>query len=477
MNELVINNRIAAFNVSRSFSNMVDNRTSFLVPGYFFADAFKNGFWDGREHLVKKSKDHQGWMECPVGLVDEILKVARVEGVELAVTDLRRPPSHRIETTWNPRFNLRPYQEECVAEALLDRGLVTGKGLLNIPTRGGKTVIAAAIIHRLGLRTVFFVQSEMLKRQTVALFENALGVKVGTIGSGVWDPGPITVASLQTLIRHIGKTDECAEFLGSADVAFFDEVHHSQGDKFRDVFFATDAFYKFGLSATLFFNKKKETPKGTIWIRGTCGPILYKIEPSDLIRMGYLVPPRITMTQIVGPPIMTDYYPDARSLGIVRCAPRNQAIVDRAVRCRDEGMLSVVIVKEIEHCSVLLQMMEDRGLRVGVIVGETPSAERIKVVKKYEERKLDVLLGTVFGEAVDIPSIEAVIVAEGGKSEIATTQRFRNLTPAPGKTRAELFDFADLHHPVLAGHSRARLKVYRGHTGFDVVLDEEVIGG
>jgi superfamily II DNA or RNA helicase len=476
MPTLIVNNCKLAFEAPQRFVDAFDSRTSYPVPGYFFSDAYKNGFWDGREHLMTKVRGKPGWYQAPVGMLDEVYKVARVEGVEFTdVHDLRRAPTSRIETTWNEEYVVRPYQNDAIEAVLADRGLATGKGLLNIATRGGKTVIAARIIHRLGHRALFLVNSEMLLRQTIKLFEKVLGVRVGKIGAGVWDPADITVASLQTLIRHVGKTDECAELLGGVDVAFFDEAHHTQGEKFREVLEACDAFYKIGLSATIYFPKKKEVPKGTIWIRGACGPILYKITPSELIEQGWLVAPLVNLVRVEGPVVESEDYPTIRRNGIIAHNERNAAIARKAVQRHEEGLQVCVTARELDHVETLRKLMTDRGLRVGVIVGETRSTDREKLVQKFVEKKLDVLLGTVFGEAVDIPAIESVIVAEGGESDIASAQRFRNLTPAPGKERAVLDDFMDLHHRTLAKHSQARLALYRSHTGFDVQVDEEVV--
>ena len=82
------------------------------------------------------------------------------------------------------------------------------------------------------------------------------------------------------------------------------------------------------------------------------------------------------------------------------------------------------------------------------------------------------LLGTVFAEGVDIPEVEVVINAEGGRDAKATMQRMRNMTVAEGKNRALLIDFMDEFNPYLQKHSMERLKVYRSIPEFNV----EVIG-
>lgn len=443
----------------------LDRRTAPLVEGHRFHPAFRKKFWDGREHLVKKARG-VGY-EAPAGLLGEVEALCKESGEPLSIKDNRRLPTSAIETTWNGDvFKLRPYQEEAAAAAIEERGFTTGKGLLRLATRSGKTVIAAQIIHLLKRRTLFLVQSEMLMAQTISLFERALGIECGQVGAGVWRPRGVTVASLQTLVK---RTNDAAsgDLLGSADVTFMDECHHINGEKWRERLMACDSYYKFGLSATIsdFKNLDDNAPKGSIWLRAACGPILYDLPVSNLIRMGYLIQPELQLHVIAGS-IEAGNFPMAYQRGIVEHEGRNSLIVSEAKRLVGEGLAVLVVTSRLDHVAVLERALTSSGLRVGAITGETPSASRRSLVGAYNARELDVLVGTVFGEGVDIPPINVVINAEGGKSEKATMQRFRNLTPANGKTTAIFVDFMDSHHKYLAKHSLARLRTYRENDAF-----------
>ena len=120
-----------------------------------------------------------------------------------------------------------------------------------------------------------------------------------------------------------------------------------------------------------------------------------------------------------------------------------------------------MVASRLDHVSTLLSELESLDLQVGVITGATPSDRRRSLVEEYRSGEISVLLGTVFGEGVDIPKIECVINAEGGQSKKATMQRFRNLTPADGKEHALFVDFMDFNSSWLAKHSKARVAAYR----------------
>ena len=92
------------------------------------------------------------------------------------------------------------------------------------------------------------------------------------------------------------------------------------------------------------------------------------------------------------------------------------------------------------------------------------------MVAEFVNDGVDVLVGTVFGEGVDLPEAAAVVNAEGGRSMINTIQRLRNLTMHTGKSEAVVVDFIDETNGYLAEHSLARLEVYRSESAFRVKL-------
>lgn len=434
-----------------------------------FSNAWKMGFWDGREHLLKRwePKKRDGWWSLPAGLLGELLAVAKVHGIEFNVHDQRRRPAGEVDgLRWNPSIVLRPYQEEAVEAALADRGLETGKVLLDMATRSGKTIVAAAIIHRLKLRTLFIAPSKMLLGQTVESFRNVLGIRPGVIGGGAWEPGPVTVGTIQSLSRNLDTLS--TELFSAFDVVFFDEAHHAQADDWREALMRFDSFYKIGLSATIFLHRKKESPKGTIWLRGACGPVVAKVTPSELIAGGYLVQPIVRIHRITEPKVDAVDWNGIYEAGIVRHPTRNAKIVELACERVSAGLQTVIVASRLPHVALLAEALEARGVPTRIIVGETPDSERKAILKLYRAGKVKAIVGTVIGEGVDIPEIGSVIVAEAGESNVRATQRFRSITPADGKTTATLDDFADLHHPVLAKHSLARIKLYRSHSGFKV---------
>ena len=75
----------------------------------------------------------------------------------------------------------------------------------------------------------------------------------------------------------------------------------------------------------------------------------------------------------------------------------------------------------------------------------------------------------IFGEGADIPSVRALIVADGGQSAANVLQKIgRGLRRKALDNRLDVIDFADMTHKWLTRHSQERLSLYLNE-GFEVI--------
>ena len=113
-------------------------------------------------------------------------------------------------------------------------------------------------------------------------------------------------------------------------------------------------------------------------------------------------------------------------------------------------------------------MFSRLGISVAKLSGKVKGDERKSKLLGFKARRCRVLVGNIFGEGLDVPQVDVVINAEGGKSRKRTIQRMRNLTPSPGKTYVKVIDFLDFQEPHLLAQSRARVKAYKAEDAFDI---------
>lgn len=455
----------------------LEKATSYLVAGFMFSPAFRKKVWDGREHLLKYKAGKQGGYRVPLGMLGDVIKTLELwERPYKLDTSKRRRPTGRVEYKWNPEVVVRPYQEDAVKAILCDgdtKDWRYGSGIVKMPIRSGKTKTAGAIIKALGVRTLFIVPSQMLLHQTRASLQETLQRTVGVIGDSEWVEDDITVATIQSLTRARGGKSAAKkrykELLKRYDCVIWDEAHHLKGEVNHEVMTAFDAYYKIGLSATVYFDNDRETEKGVIWLKACCGDIRIDISTSKLIREGYLMRPLIMLHRVYQPDLTRARWSKTlQDMAVYENKFRNALITKLALEQLEAGLSVLIVTNRKNQVALLSDALDTFDVRYHSITGEDGKEDREDKVSDFVSGRVKVLLGTVFGEGVDIPSIECVINAEGGKDVKATVQRMRNLTPSPGKTTALFIDFVDLTNGYFAEHSRARIASYRSEEAFQL---------
>lgn len=374
-------------------------------------------------------------------------------------------------------MSLRDYQEEAV-KAILSKPF-RGRGILKMPVRSGKTRTASAIISKLGLPTLFLVPSKGLLHQTAEVLSEALPDEtIGMVGDGVCDVQDITVATMQTLTLWRGSkayTDaegkkiparprdpRYNDLMRRFDLVIVDECHRITGtSEVHRILADIDARYKIGLSATAFPDNETEQSRGVIWMQATCGLIRYELKPKRLVDAGHLMGQNVHIYTVKEPSHRGYGWSDTiRKRCITENKWRNDLVAKIASEHSKKGLRILVIAKLHAHIALLKEAMEDRGLSVWVVTGKTSQSERENAMDTLAGRGVDVLLGNVLGEGIDLPEVEVIINAEGGKDDKNTVQRQRNLTIAEGKTQAILIDFLDETNEKFEEHSRQRIAMY-----------------
>lgn len=481
---LYISNRMVRIEgAGEKILKRLDVLTSYLVEGHRFAPSFRKHRWDGKEHLLTyhAKRDPPGYY-FPIGLLFDVVDALKGSGEEHKLVGKRVWHGTPEVYEWNPKVILRPYQLEAV-EAMTT-GFMPGIGILKMPPRSGKTITAARFIHELQAHALVIVPSRWLLHQTAKSVGEALQVPVGKIGDGEWSTGLVTVATIGTLLAHRGgfrhytidgrlvkkkvpRDPLYTMLLDKFDLVIWDEVHHLRGKEWHKVFGDFEACFRIGMSATAFPDQAREQSKGGIWLKACCGRVRFDIAPSRLIKEGFLMRPTIELYKVQAPDLTPRAWDgDLLKDGIYENVYRNSMIAQRAKTLALAGNKTLIVTNRKEQARRLSRLLDGWGVAHACIFGDTPAEQRQELVEWLVSGKLNVLIGTVFGEGVDIPEVEAVINAEGGRDIKATFQRMRNLTISEGKKKALFVDYLDLTNSYLTLHSLERLKVYRSEPAF-----------
>jgi superfamily II DNA or RNA helicase len=455
----------------------VDRATSFYRKGYFHMPSYKKKRWDGRDHLLKRRR-------FPSGLLTVVLSVLEEEGVAYVLEDRRDEFSvSDLHPFSIDGIKLRDYQVNAVGQML--RRL---RGVIKIPTGGGKTLIAASAIKALHLPTAYIVHTSTLLNQTKQVFDSVFSSDdLGIVGGGTYNFSKYTICMVQSLMRLIERK-ETEEFL-KYNVLFVDECHHvhSNGAKaswYRAQQEFKNAHIRFGLSAT-----PKLTKHGLL-LQAATGPLIHEIQLEELQERGFVSGVDIVFhkidVSITPEEVFPEFKPDEEEEDdptkhlreyaedyqkhVIEGRARNLKIARLAINYAKNGELVLVFVERIRHGKLLDLMLKfsaidrNNSIKHKFLCGKNTSKEIEFYKNEALEKRLDILVVTrqLFGEGVDIPAVNVLMNAAGGKELVAFTQMFgRGLRVTNEKKTVKYIDFYDSGSKHLAEHSRARIRHLR----------------
>lgn len=485
------------------FQVVIDNVWTYLKPTRKISYEFYNSLQTEMSYQIEEyspfrkevveldvSLFEREQLRYPTGLYSLLEKKLNEFKFSFEILDARHIPDFH-ESLKIQSKTLRDYQEKVVCDAIDSE-----RGVIKIATGGGKTVIAAAIVARLNLSTLFMVYSIDLMNQTADEFEKMFGIKVGKIGGGHCEIEQINICTVQTLFsafdlnyesldeelhikekihqKVLERKKDIREVVSNSEVVIFDEAHKVVAKTCSQVMIlCKSAYYKFFLSATPYRNKSIDKI-----LDAYSGKMICNISASFLIEKGFLVRPKIYMLdpnehksyKFVKAPFRSIY-----NEWIVENKFRNGMIVDSTQRLLDLNKSVLITVTQIKHGDILAEMLDKAGVKsIAFMKGEVDSDTRKDLLNKVRKKELDVLIGTsVADEGVDIPALGSAILAGGGKSLIKSLQRIgRTLRPYPSaecneKKEAIIVDFYDRIR-YLSGHSKKRIEIYQTEPKFQI---------
>ena len=429
----------------------LDKDMSYFVQNAQRTKAFKDGWWDGKESLLFKSK--KGIYFFPAGLIDVARRVFKDFDVEYFIQDIKidhvRKKYKPLDLKWTG-LELRDYQLKAVTDIQNNEG-----GTICLPTGSGKTLIMLRLAYEYNLPFIVIVHTkELLYQWERTVKEYFDGFTPGLVGDGNSHFDKITIAMLQTVHQMIAKGD-IAHF--DFPVLFFDEMHRVAADTAYTVAMQINAPARIGSSATPTRIDGKEKK---LW--AAMGEIKSRITATELIERGILAKP---MFHFLTPPATyisrgTKWH-DAYLQGIVLNEGRNDLIIKKTKELAAEGLTVYVHVERIDHG----QMLQGRLPGSVFLSGTDNSTRRQLVLKEFEAGKIKILVSTLLREGVNIQSMNCFVAAGGMKSPIGVIQRIgRALRIAPGKTEAIIVDFRDSGR-YLSDHWAERYETYRATFG------------
>jgi superfamily II DNA or RNA helicase len=415
---------------------------------------YKAGMWDGYISLMRSMS------EFPTGLLTLVEEQLQKYNVDYELLRQSTPDFQSIDADCLNGITLRDYQLDA-SRKLLE----AGRGVAKMATNSGKTEVIASIVKALNIPpTIVIVHIKDLLYQTAQRLEDRLGVEVGIIGDGRRDKAQITVGMVQTLYNMLNevprKKVKSFMLLPNNVLMVVDECHHASSNTMMDVMYNIPGPYRFGLSGT----PLKYDALADMKLIANTGDVTVEVSNDYMIEAGWSAKPTIHMHIIedINDALWKMDYSEAYSSLIVQNLTRNQIIIDRANTA--EGVV-LTLVNQIEHGNILRD-----GIPNSVFVhGGDNTDYRQGVLDTMRAATKGVFIASpIFDEGIDVPSVDMVILAGGGKAHTKLLQRVgRGLRQKDGQNELIVIDFMDDTNKYLLEHSRERIEVY-GQEGFEV---------
>ena len=419
---------------------------SATVPGARYSQAYRSGYWDGKQHFVTTRGVFR------TGMLDTIQSDLRKAGLEWE-TEYKDEPVESPSIEPVAAYNYFDYQEAAITHALEKK-----RCIIKAPTGAGKTLIMAGLVQSLiGKRIVILFNAKNLLKQTYDFLTEEAGLtNVGVCFGEGYQDGEIMLATVQSIEKIIDP------YVEQAEVLMVDEVHEfsTGGTVLAAVESFPKAQFRYGFTATM---PSEKIPKWNLM--GAFGPVHVCKTTSDLVEEGVLCKPIIQM--LTTPEQSFDdegaSYLDIYDAGITHNDYRNGQIVQivNQIRGSNEKARILILVRSLEHGSLLQEAL---GGDTWYLRGEDDLGDRYRTIGDFTACEGNsVLIGTkILQTGVNIREITHFINARGLRSPIATIQALgRALRTHESKENVFVYDFMD-SGKYLGAHALKRYNTYKG---------------
>lgn len=443
-----------------------------------FSWQYKTGQWDGSTRLLTKH------LYFPTGCLSSVISVLENKGIKYKLVDNRIFDKPSSMSQWLG-YDLYPYQEKIV-----DIALDKKHGMIKVATGGGKSLILSRMVYEYNLPTVIYVVSLDLLEQMRSTLEMCLGIPIGMVGAGICDIQKITVCSAWTAGRIYSKGNKkddvkeedvsedkwdpsnsqkssIKEMIESAKLIMLDEAQFAAASSIRAILNnSKSASYRYGLSGTPWRSGGDD-----LLLEAAFGENICDLKATELIHKGYLVAPKIAFRDVLPPrKKLPRKWGDVKKNYIIENEERNEMLIKNVVRLLEIGRKPLVMFREHKHGRILKSLLPS-DISYRYVTGNSSKEERDLIRDEFKAGQVDLILAsTVYDQGIDLPALDALVLAGGGKSTAKALQRIGRVirgNPNGGKKDALVVETYDQSHYVKK-HSIMRYQIYKTEPGFKI---------
>jgi len=338
--------------------------------------------------------------------------------------------------------SLRPYQQESNDEIAQKYANGFRKLIFQLPTGGGKTITASALIHRFLQSTkkkvLFVVHREELLQQFRAAFYEQYNLVAEPIVAGVKYRNPNTevyVTMVETANNRLRKNPR---WFGDVGLVVIDEAHLGNFSKLHE-YFSNETSLIVGLTATPISASKKFP------LKNLYEDIICSTDIPDLIAIKALVPNqtfhvkgsvrrdnlKVKNGEFDNAEMFAEY---GKSKHIENCV--------RGYEDHAKGTKTLVFNCNVEHSKMVSEAFTNAGYNSRHLDGSMEKSERLEILNWFKNTP-DAILNNIgiLTAGFDEPSVQTVIMNRATLSLPLWIQcTGRGSRPYPSKTYFTIID-------------------------------------
>ena len=383
----------------------------------------------------------------------------------------------RQTTAGGQTFEIRDYQTSAARALVGDKGPGTGFGTIVLPCGSGKTIVGMQIMDMLKTSTLIITTNISAVHQWIEELLDKTNLNRDQIAEYTGenkDIKPVTVATYQVLTWRPDKEGPFPHLSLFHErhwgLIIYDEVHMLPAPVFR-VVAELQAVRRVGLTATLV---REDGCEGYVF--SLVGPKRYDVPWKELERDKWIASAECIEVRIDLPAYREIEYAVAGAREKHKIASQNPdklAVVNQLVEKYKEDKI-LIIGQYLEQLDEIAKM-----LKVPIITGKTPTAERDKIYGDFRNGNIRVLVvSKVANFAIDLPDASLAIQVSGtfGSRQEEAQRLGRILRP---KERTSRFFTLITRNTVEEefGSNRQKFLAEQGYSYRIVRYDELADGG
>jgi superfamily II DNA or RNA helicase len=451
--------------------NRIKRLAAFQNPLFYKTQKMRMSTY-GIPRIIHSLRETEEYIGIPRGCRSSLVDLLEGSNVKYVFDD-KRNKGRQINVSFKGALR---EEQDLVANTLLQYE----NGILSVPTAFGKTVIGASLIASRKCNTLILIHLQTLCDQWKKSLEQFLEINeslpepekkrgrkkvrsiIGQIGSGKdTSSGIIDIALVQSLVHE----NEVNDIVKNYGMVIVDECHHASSLNYERVLSETNALYVYGLTAT---PKRQDGQHPVTFMQ--CGLIRYSVsakEQASKRSFEHYVIPCFTGFKKPLPQKESDWHITKIYADLSEDEIRNQQIAADVQEAVINGRTPIILTQRKEHVMQLAAIIINlTDVHVITLVGtdsvkvKNKMAESLTAIPQ-EEKLIIIATGKYIGEGFDYPRLDTLFLASPIAWKGTLAQYAGRLhREYPGKQDVIVYDYVDIHIPVLERMYHKRLTGY-----------------